>query len=266
MPDPDLSATSPLVTVGFHRLKDVLDTKSHMGASARFVVDHFDRILAATEAAVPARGQPVRFARPADPDIDKTQRERLWEFAAYSQWSRVPCEVRGSWRTLVAYQFPLFDSQAKDGWGYVDLLGVMPTDEPCVVELKKEPGRGSKGGSEGTETPLRMVLEAAGYAVALRSHWGHFAAEWNACLGRPRENTAVPENVHLIAAAPAGFWLEWNRWTPRGRNKLAPGDWLALRDLCTLLERRGYPVHFVSLSGSPEAPDTLCVQPLELFD
>jgi hypothetical protein len=265
MPTPDLSDTSPLAQLGFHRLKDVLDTKSHMGPSASFVATHIDSILAATLAESPARTQPARFARLSDPDIKDDQRERFWELAAYMHWSKTPCLMPGVWSRLLAYQLPLFDNLGKDGWGYIDLFGVMASHEPCVVELKKEPGRNSKGGTNETETPLRMILEAAGYAVALRKNWNHFSSEWVSSLELSSDATTVPDNFHLIAAAPAGFWLEWSPMTARGRNKLPSGVWDALRGLCNSLKNHGYPVHFVSLSGSPEKPSTLAVQPLELF-
>jgi hypothetical protein len=110
-----------------------------------------------------------------------------------------------------------------------------------------------------------MILEAAGYAVALRKNWNHFASEWVASLDLPSNATAAPDNFHLVAAAPAGFWLEWSPMTACGRNKLTSSVWDALHGLCNSLTDHGYPVHFVSLSGSPEKPSTLAVQPLELF-
>jgi len=202
------------------------------------------------------------------PAIAQSSRERFWELAISQRWGKTPCTVTDTWWRILAYQVPLFDQRTQNAWGSIDLLGCTVEFEPCVIELKKEPGVKKSGGTEGTETPLRIVLEAAAYAVALREHWAFYSLHWQQALQpfyhEPRTNT-TPTNFHLVAAAPAGFWLEWSPWTAHGRNKLTNGCWQAMKDLCDLLDRDGYPVHFVSLSGSPESPHTLAVQPLRLF-
>lgn len=63
---------------------------------------------------------------------------------------------------VLAYQVPLFAKKLKSGWGYIDLLGVSTGNLPVVIELKA-------GGSD--ESPLRMLLEATSYAIALREVW-----------------------------------------------------------------------------------------------
>lgn len=265
----DLPEHSSLTSTSLHKLKDEFDRKTHLKECARFVTRHFDSILAATRREAPKRIQATVFDRGLIPTIDQSERERTWEFAIGQRWSNLPCTVAGSWWKILAYQVPLFDQRMKNGWGYIDLLGCTAEFEPCVIELKKEPGADEKGGTTGTETPLRMVLEAAAYAVALREHWKFFSPHWQQALQpfdhEPRTNT-TPTNFHLVAAAPAGFWLEWSPWTARGRNKLTDGCWQAMKVMCDLFARHGYPVHFVSLSGSPESPHTLAVQPLRLFE
>ncbi len=264
----DLSDQSAFKSMGLHRLKDEFNTKTHMADCARFITRHLDSILATTRREAPKRSQATVFDRVEIPTIDQSERERTWEFAISRRWRNLPCMVAGAWWKIVAYQVPLFDQQRKNGWGYIDLLGCTAEFEPCVIELKKEPSVDEKSGADGTETPLRMILEAATYAIALREHWDFYSSHWwpaMQTIGASPQVHTTPINFHLVAAAPAGFWLEWSPWTARGRNKLTDECWHALHELCDILRTHGYPVHFVSLSGSPESPNTLAVQPLRLF-
>jgi hypothetical protein len=176
-----------------------------------------------------------------------------------------------AWNRLVACQVPLFDQQQKQNWGYIDLLGVTADGLPVVVELKKAPDALSDGKTGATETPLRMVLEAAAYAIALRKNWDHFRPEWMARLGEldlPVPVIAqVPlklERVPLVAAAPASFWIDWLPVTEKGQT-VTRETWESFRALLSEFENENLSVSFVSIGGHDQNINSLAVQPLVGF-
>ena len=73
----------------------------------------------------------------------------------------------------MAFQMPLFSKRQKSGWGCVDLVGISPKNLPVIIELKA---------GQSKESPLRMLLEAASYAIALRKIWSTPAAASSACF------------------------------------------------------------------------------------
>jgi len=112
-------------------------------------------------------------------------------------------------RHIVAYQLPLFNKNLKGGWGYIDLLGLSPDNlTPIVIELKK---------GESSESPLRMLLEATAYTIALREAWNMgLKNEWKNALEllalTPDEKAKLnylPKELKpctAICVAPADFW------------------------------------------------------------
>jgi len=172
---------------------------------------------------------------------------------------------------LISFQVPLFDKQEKASWGYIDLLGVILKGTPVVVELKKEPATNPVGGTKASESPLRMVLEAAAYAIALRKNWGRFRPEFVQrlkTLELPDSTIAgVPQElstVRLVGLAPASYWIDWLPVTAKGL-KVTPDAWRAFADLLAKFDQAGLPVSFASLSGDIESPESLAAQPLERF-
>lgn len=263
----DCSAAS-----GFHVLKDKWAQKSHLQPQSEHLLEQFDTALTATEKAAPIRTQGFQLARGASLGIDSTERERRWERTAFLRWNAGGVSpVKRCWDRLVAFQVPLFDRQDKASWGYIDLLGVVSDGTPVVVELKKEPGTTAKGGTDNSESPLRMVLEAAAYAIALRRNWDRFRPEFIQqlkTLELPQETIAsVPRKlstVRLVGAAPASYWIDWLPITAKGLTVTADA-WRAFAELLRKFEEAQLPVSFASLSGDIESPESLAVQPLERF-
>lgn len=266
-PSYDYSASS-----GFHVLKDKWKQKSHLQPQSEHLLEQFDTALTATEKAAPIRTQGFQLARGASLEIDVTERERRWERTAFQRWSVGGLSpVKRCWERLVASQVPLFDKQEKDSWGYIDLLGVESEGTPVVVELKKEPGTTAKGGTGNSESPLRMVLEAAAYAIALRRNWKQFRREFVQqlkTLGLPQKTIAsVPgklSTVRLVGLAPASYWIDWLPITAKGLTVTADA-WRAFAELLKRFEEARLPVSFASLSGDIDDPKSLAVQPLERF-
>ncbi len=257
---------------GFHMLKDEWCQKEYFGEQSQHLCDHFEEAVAATKDAVPQRGQGYALGRSATLKIDESERERRWERSVFERWrSSGLSPVKQCWDRIVAFQVPLFDQQGKDGWGYIDLLGIFERGEVCVVELKKEPTTMQSGGTGSSESPLRMVLEAAAYAIAIQKNWGQFRNElvthmktldmdessWSKL---PDELTSV----RLVGAAPAAYWIDWLPVTPKGKT-VKPDDWQRFQNLLSRFETAKMPVSFVSISGDIDVSGGLAAQPLPHF-
>lgn len=254
---------------GLHILKDAWTQKTHLGQQSKLLSDHLDAAIAATFLAAHERTQGFQLGRPATESINDRRRERQLEAAMLHRWNRPGMwPIPGGWERLVAFQVPLFSQQQMEQWGYIDLLGVSAGGLPVVVELKKSPETETDGKTKSSETPLRMVLEAAAYAVALRKNWPLFRKEWAdhlTSLGLSEQVLSrIPaslETVPLVAAAPASFWLDWLPVTEKGRT-VTRETWLSFQSLLTKLQAAKLPVKFVSISGHDHDVDGIAVQPL----
>ena len=140
-----------------------------------------------------------------------------------------------------------------------------------MIELKKEPKAKESGGVVNTESPLRIVLEAAAYAVALRVNWSNFREAYIdrlTQLGVPDTVTSrIPESlgkVQLVGAAHASYWLEWLPVTERGKT-IEDDTWQSFHSLLYALKEKGMPTSFVSISGDSERHKKLAIQPLIQF-
>ena len=266
MTDPLYGLTA---SAGFHVLKDRWTQKSHFGIQSQHLTENFATAIAATSKEVPLRRQNFQLGRECPEEIDETERERRWEASIYRRWSQSGLSpVKDCWDRVIAFQIPLFDSQKKAGWGYIDLMGIIGGTTPVVIELKKDPRSGSSGGTDNSESPLRMVLEAAAYAVALRVNWENVRQEFKSRLNEldlPADQ--VPDSlgeVRLVGVAPASYWIDWLPVTAKGR-QVESKTWSSFSSLLTALSNEGYPTSFLSLSGDLDAPDTLAAQPLKVF-
>lgn len=259
---------------GLHVLKDAWCQKAYLGVQSRALAERgqLSTAIAATFAAAPVRQQGFRLDRSVAEDIHESEQERRLESAMMRRWGVAGMwPVSRAWSRLVACQVPLYDQQQRQGWGYIDLLGVTADGLPVVVELKKAPEALTDGKTGATETPLRMMLEAAAYAIALRKNWEHFRPEW---IARLRELdlpaqviTQIPlklERVPLVAAAPASFWIDWLPVTEKGRT-VTRETWESFKTLLSEFEMENLPVSFVSISGHDQNIDGLAVQPLVGF-
>jgi hypothetical protein len=172
---------------------------------------------------------------------------------------------------LVAFQVPLFDRQEKEGWGYIDLLGVLGNGTPVVVEVKKEPRSRPSGGTDSSESPLRVILEAASYAICVRCNWETFRPEFMQRLKKlgieDRVADRVPQQlrtVRIVGVAPAAYWIDWLPVTAKGLT-IKGEAWQAFESLLDGLGKADLPVSFVSISGDVDVPGSLAAQPLKRF-
>jgi hypothetical protein len=256
---------------GLHVLKDFWTQKSYMGPQSQLLRDNLEVAINATYEAAHLRVQGFELGRPTTEVMHDRSRERRLEGAMLQRWNQPGMwRIPGGWERLVAFQTPLFAQQLKEQWGYIDLLGINAYGLPIVVELKKGPDAGADGKTSSSETPLRMVLEAAAYAVSLRKNWGvKFRTEWVAhlvSLGLSDQVISkIPDalgTVPLVAAAPASFWIDWLPVTEKGQS-VTRETWLSFQALVAELKAQKLPVSFVSISGHDKDTEGLAVQPLD---
>jgi hypothetical protein len=151
------------------------------------------------------------------------------------------------WYRLCAYQVPTYSKQAKDGWGPIDLLGCRDDGTPVVIELKD---------GESAETPLRMVLEALAYAIAVRKNWPLIKSELSSIPqgGKTIKFQEKLEDIYLVAAAPECFWKNCLRGLSK---ELKISTSQSFRKFLDALHVLHYPVSFVSISGDYTNPAKL---------
>ena len=125
---------------------------------------------------------------------------------------------------LLDYQVPLKAHRDDAGVGKIDLFG-LSGDVPVVIELKV-----AGAGARASDTPLRAVIEALGYAAIVEANTPSFESEIAERLGRG-VNLARPR---VLITGPAAYWKQWDE-------RLSTADWQPT--LCRFL---------LSLSGAIE--------------
>jgi hypothetical protein len=116
-----------------------------------------------------------------------------------------------------------------EGWGEIDLLGLAEDGLPIVIELKR-------GKSE--EPPVRLLVQAAAYGIALQRAWWFLREEWlrRVCPSKPIPTALLP--CRLVCAAPEEYWRQW---------PLTPREDLALTSLRGAFANRGLPSVFAAI-------------------
>lgn len=245
-----------------HRLKDLCEQKSYLEQDSKMIAGNLPEILKITEGAVQRNRENFRLDRldrQTTTRISENQEERRWEMELFLRWGERNRQISGVWDHLVAFQVPLFDQKQKDGWGYIDLMGINSSGVPVIVELKRSPCASKRGVTQESETPLRMVLEAAAYAVAVRKNWKQIREQIRIRLEeRDIDKPNLPDSIAdkdlpLVAIAPAAFWMDWLPVTGKGRS-LSRESWVSFQGLLNKLSEHHYPVKFLSISGSYLAP------------
>jgi hypothetical protein len=210
--------------------------------------DGLKRAIDATAQAAPQRNIAQGFrllgaSGRISPDQIDFSTERGLEAAVAHRWPIAATDASDHlpWRAIVGYQIPLFDEAAKNGWGAIDLLGVDHDLRPIVMELKKAGNR---------EPPLRPLLEAAAYAVALRKSWKILCdelinildgeEEWNERI--KRLDSSPPSDIPIVIVAPEEYWSHWKKRDCSFRHAIT-----SFQELITSFGKSGYPVSLVCL-------------------
>jgi hypothetical protein len=254
---------------GLHVLKDEWNQKDFMEAQCNYLAKNLS--LAIKSTTTPRRIQGFNLDRGPNDKLDKSSREHWWEQSIWEAWRKsTATRVKDCWFRIVYYQVPLFDSDSPR-WGHIDLLGIYNDGLPVIIELKKDPPTGKRQGTIASETPLRIVLEATAYAIALRGIWDLFRPEFVSHLAKigidEKIIRKVPQSlsaVRVVGAAPAAYWIDWLPVTPKGlqvRNKA----WEAFRLFLEALGKEKLITSFVSIAGDHDRPETLAGQWLKGF-
>lgn len=229
---------------GLHFLKDKWNQVEYMGEQCSWLHDELELALEATRVLAPDRpkrgkkfqlSERLRQARPGNGE------ERQLEWDLFDKWgprSNGQDATPDFWQRIVSFQVPLYDNNLHDGWDKIDLVAVSGDGEPVIIELKK-------GGSQ--EKPLRPLLEATGYAVALKKVWPAFQRELQEMVDGIDLSIEVnpdPENFRLVILAPGEYW----QWL--ANREIDATAWGQFKTLTENLGQSGFPVSFAQVNPS----------------
>jgi len=241
---------------GFHVLKDAWKQRTFLAAQCLELARDLRRAIDTTFKEAPTRTREQlrldldhRSRLPPEqmgiskkhPGRERPSEERLLERAIYDRFrlggGSPVCDL---WSGLVTFQYALFDNRGRDDWGAVDLLGSV-MGRPLVVELKAR---------NNVEPPLRAILEAASYAIALRRNWDTFSPLFADHLRRFGEtaDTLRDGAIPLLVLAESTYWENWCTTGKIGARR-PPETWTNLRLLVATLATHGYPVVFGSVTA-----------------
>lgn len=228
-----------------HELKDEF-RKRYMGEQCRQLLVGLDSAIRATTERAPARSQLYVLNRTGHAQGVVTRPEDTLERAVWEQWNKQDAEpVPHAWHRILSYQMPLQGTRGDTKWGKIDAVGTTERGLPIIVELKC--------GTNASDTPAKMLVQAAAYAIAVRKAWEpHLKDQWAKEVARypsieiSMELTTVP----IVCAAPPDFWRNWIGDTDRART-LSDEDWQSFLDLAAALSARGFPATLLEIG--PEA-------------
>lgn len=229
---------------GLHHLKDGWNQVTSMKEQCDWLLKELQPALDATRILAPNRpGRRKKFklserlqqARPGN------GKERQLEWDLFNKWgptSDGQDATHDFWKRIVSFQVPLYDNNLHDGWDKIDLVAVSRDGEPVIIELKK---------GDSQEKPLRPLLEAAGYAVALEKVWPAFQKELQEMIDGIELSVKVnpePENFRLVILAPGEYW----RWL--AKRPIDAATWGQFKALTESLGQSGFPVSYAQINPS----------------
>jgi len=225
---------------GFHVLKQGWTQKSHFAAQCEALLKDFSVALEATKVAAPLRGmKPKPYfpgnQRTAASAMGSNQRERKIEASLLDRWKRG--KLSGNCLpklSALESQVPLFGARKKRDWGYVDLLGISTAGAPVIVELK----------AASSENPLRPVLEAVSYAIALRADWENFRKDAIAHLkDKVSRLCDADASFECVVLVQPDYCDSWDR-KAKSTDAISTDGWNAFDKLLKKFKEAGYPVSF----------------------
>ena len=212
--------------MSLHIVKDLpqVKNKTSMSDAAQEVVDNLKTLVDATRGAAHHRTPQQRYLRGA---AGRLTLDQLGVSVAHPGTVNPSAETQleiklltahregafiAPWARLIDRQVPLNSEREAEGWGAIDLFGLTDQGRPVIIELKK---------GDSDETPLRAVLEAAAYAIAVAENWAQISWECVAWQesdggGAPILPASDPYPMSIVVASEARFWENWNRWSTTG--------------------------------------------------
>jgi Holliday junction resolvase-like predicted endonuclease len=256
-----------------HELKRDVNTLTFMGEHCQQLLCFLDQAIKTTYDLAPVRkprrnqDDLYRFCRSANegqlhPDGNEDRLNR-------AIWIQYGCCAGGKkefllgiCRCILSREVPLYSDSKDSGWGEIDLVGVSSKGTPVVVELKP---------AESKDTPLKMLIQAASYGVALRKAWNddsrHLASEWCRAVSVPASSASeCLFDVPLVCLAPAGYWAR--RIGQRGKHtngKVPTEAWPVFHHLVKAFAAHGLPASFWEFDcKGPEGLDIRNIRPVVL--
>lgn len=240
--------------------------KTFMAEQCELLIQGLDCAIEATRRAVPIRQQPYVLDRKKRSGLAGP--ESKLEEAMWRRWSgRDSCDaVPGAWYRIIGYQLMLRDeNENSPGWGEVDLVGVSYQGLPTVIEIKRH---------NADDSPLRFIVQAAAYAIAIQKAWDVLGKQWaervKAAYGFELCPSKTLHSVPLVCGAHQQYWDAWIGKTPRAR-RVRSQTWVSITKLVAGLAERGFPATFLKLDYHPDQldadglPEILGVQVLDPF-
>jgi hypothetical protein len=235
-------------SASLHLMGEIFRLK-HMAVHGAELLEGIEQAIRATRAAAPIRSK-VPYSLRREVAGTPANQEAQWERAIWSEWRPGKAKtqfLQGVCSSILTYQMMLRNTNDDVKWGEVDLVGISPSGLPVAIEIKR-PGS--------TEPPIRGVVEAVAYAIAIQEAWkSDFADQWRAELERlgltpPPPSSPSPER--LVFAAPAEYW---ERCTGRrGKAYRVPLDaWTVLFALCSALQEQGLDISLARLDATDPA-------------
>lgn len=230
----------------------------HIEACCKDLRSNLPRYIEATTAAAPARQDGFVLIREGAFVSDKARQrgkqlpESDLERKLWTRWGKESSQgvdfISQHCRYIQSYQVPLKATHQDKGWGKVDLVGVAPSLEPVILELK--------AGS--ASDPLHQVIvEGIAYAIALRKVWRESKSlrqEWAKSLDVSL--ASLPEALttsKVICLAPEEYW-ERAFATERRSGRIPDNARSELRGLIDDLLPLGFQVLLASFHPKSLAP------------
>lgn len=227
---------------GFHELRRLrYFQRAFAKEQCRELSKCFNTLCKNTIKKAPLRQNDFRFTQERGNEDPRIEERRL-EQAIWKKYcvgiEPDPSFFLGFCEKLVGYQIPIQAPGNRENnlsWGEVDLVGISTSNEPVLIELKKE---------KADDSVHSVLVEIVGYGLAQRAEDCGFLKEWKKATRQPEHH--VPELWHLVCLAPRRSWLR--KLGYEGRNgQMPPGFWSAFKTLVQRVEELKFKVHFASL-------------------
>ena len=236
-----------------HTVGEALNQLTFMGAHSETLISQLNVKMEMTYLSAPRRKSDYKLIRKLK--RNPVQREDKLEWSIWNTWNTEDAKSGfvDECRFIQTYQMPLRRTNGDESWGSIDLIGVSSGFLPVVLELKR-------GGSE--ETPLRMIIEALAYAIAVRKSWneGNLRDEWIAAVSGAEGVARTLLEVPIIGIAPKPYWnTKIGARNKRTAGKVPDDAWKPFGKLCQMIGDRGYPVSFWQFEVEEERDDLIGV-------
>lgn len=232
-----------------HLMGDLFQ-KTHLAVQCEQLIQGLDCAIEATRRAARIRRNPyvlTRKPRSAVSGPEATLEEAIWR-----RWHKKDSGrgVPGAWYRIISYQLMLRDTNENSGgWGEVDLVGVSYQGLPSVIEIKRH---------NAEDSPLRVLVQATAYAIAIQEAWEVLGAQWakhvKAAYGFELSPSKELATCALVCGAHQNYWDNWIGETAKAK-RVVPQTWVSMIKLVGALAERGFPATFLRLEYSPDQTD-----------